>query len=288
MGCFIKKDNMKKTCICFWTLLFSFVFFTCCFGQTNDTAQQKVQFKLSLNYNSHLNYYGRTDSLRSSGVFPMAELWFTPNFYVNAAPVFVNNKVSKFDYAGTIASMGYQHVSDKWISSIYFLKPLYKQNTQLVQAALKAQAGVNFTSLNKAIDLTFGGDIKFSDNIDFGLTGGIDHLFKKHFFDNSVLVINPSFYVYAGTQQFTKTYYKHGNFFLFPAAQQQVSENVRNFNILSYEFSIPVVFAKGKFMLLFTPAYVIPQNLIIVEGRPDLSERGKEMFYATIGAKFIL
>jgi len=279
---------MKKTWICFWNLLSLFIFSTCCFGQTSDTASQKAQLKLSLNYNSHLNYYGRTDSLRSSGVFPMAELWFTPEFYINAAPVFVNNKVSSFDYAGTITSIGYQHVSTHWISSIYFLKPFYKENSQLVQAALKAQAGANFTYLNKAVDLTFGGDIKFSDKIDFGLTGGIDHLFKKQFSDNSVLVINPSFYVYAGTQQFTNTYYKRSNFLGFPGAQQQVSQNVQSFNILSYEFSIPVVFAKGKFMLLFTPAYVIPQNLITVEGRPDLSERGKEMFYATIGVKFIL
>jgi len=278
---------MKKTCIFSWSLFVSFALSINCYSQTEDTIKQKVQFKLGLNYNSNLNYYGRTDSLHSSGVFPMAELWFTSNFYVNAAPVFVNNKISKFDYAGTIASIGYQHVSDKWINSIYFLKPFYKENAQLVQAALKAQAGVNFTHLHKAIDLTIGGDIKFSDKIDFGLTGGIDHLFRKQFSDNSVLVIDPSFYVYAGTQQFTNTYYKRNNFLPFPGAQQQVSENVKNFNILSYEFSIPVVFAKEKFQLLVTPAYVIPQNLITVQNRPDLSERGKEMFYATIGTKMI-
>ena len=66
-----------------------------------------------------------------------------------------------------------------------------------------------------------------------------------------------------------------------------VTESVSNFNILSYEFSMPIIFAKGKVQLLFTPAYVIPQNLITVPDRPDLSERGKEMFYATIGAKII-
>jgi len=49
-----------------------------------------------------------------------------------------------------------------------------------------------------------------------------------------------------------------------------------------------VIFAKDKFQLLLTPAYVIPQNLITVQERPDLSESGKEMFYATIGVKIIL
>jgi hypothetical protein len=73
-----------------------------------------------------------------------------------------------------------------------------------------------------------------------------------------------------------------------PGAGQTVSEDVKRFNILSYEFSMPVIFGKDKFQLLLTPAYVIPQNLISVQGRPELSEMGKEMFYATIGAKIIL
>jgi hypothetical protein len=48
---------------------------------------------------------------------------------------------------------------------------------------------------------------------------------------------------------------------------------------------MPVIFAKGTVMILAIPAYVIPKNLIKVENRSDLSERGKEMFYATLGAK---
>jgi hypothetical protein len=51
---------------------------------------------------------------------------------------------------------------------------------------------------------------------------------------------------------------------------------------------MPVIYAKDKFQLLITPSYVIPQSLITIEGRPDLSERGKEMFYATMGVKLIL
>jgi len=276
---------MKKNCTRFVGVFILLGFFINCSGQASDTARQKTQFKLSVNYNSHLNYYGRTDSLRSSGMFPMAELWFTPSFYINAAPIFVNNKVSKFDYAGTVASMGYQHVSDKWINSVYVVKPFYEKSAQLVQAALKAQAGISITNLNKAVDFTLGADIKFSDKIDFGATAGIDHLFKKVFADQSVLVIDPSAFLYAGTQQFTNTYYKHSNFLFFPGTQQQVSENVRKFDVLSYELSMPVIFVKEKFQFLFTPSYVIPQNLITVQNRPDLSERGKEMFYATVGVK---
>jgi hypothetical protein len=252
----------------------------------SDSTASKFNFKFGTYYNSNLNYYGRTDSLQSSGVFPMAELWFKNKFYVNAAPVFIHNKIAGFQYAGTVATAGYVYNNRKSAGHIYFVKPIYKDKSQLVQSALKAQAAANFTWLNKIINITGGADVKFSGNTDYGLTAGIDHIFRKELRGGSILVVDPSLYLYAGTQQFTKTRYeKINNFPLFPETDRLVTENVKNFNILSYEFSIPVIYRKKKWMLLATPFYVIPQNLVAVEDRPDLSERGKKMFYITIGSK---
>src|SRR5215211_4525068 len=86
MGCFINTQAMKKV----FTLM-AIVFCIACSAQRSNTKQdstEKTKFKLSVNYNSNLNYYGRTDSLKSTGVFPLAELWFTPKVYVSAAPIF--------------------------------------------------------------------------------------------------------------------------------------------------------------------------------------------------------
>jgi hypothetical protein len=271
-------------------LLVGFLICLLSWAQSTETEQkEKTQFKIGLNYNSSLNYYGRTDSLRSSGFFPLAELWFNKSFYINAAPIFVSNKISSFDYAGTVASAGYLfHSENKWLGNIYLLKPFYKESSQLVQSALKAQTGLTLTWMNKVINLTGGADIKFSDKTDFGTMASLDHAFRLQLDDKSVLVIDPSVSLNAGTQQFTKSYLKKAaGFLLFPGNEQLVTESAQRFSILSYELSLPVVFAKGKFQLLLTPAYVIPQNLITTENRPDLSERGKEMFYTTIGFKFI-
>ena len=256
-------------------------------GQTDTTGEAKTEFKISANYNTGLNYYGRIDSLHSSGFFPLAEIWFNEKFYINAAPVFVNNSVASFQYAGTIASAGYQfNADDKVLGNIYVIKPFYQESAKLVQSALKAQAGMTITLLNKVLNVTGGGDVKFSDKTDVGLTAGLDHIFRYQLNDKSVLVIDPSAYVNAGTQQFTKSYLKKSSgFIFFPGNEQVVTESAQKFNILSYEFSVPVILATGKFQLLFTPAYVLPQNLIVVEGRPDLSERGENLFYATFGAK---
>lgn len=54
------------------------------------------------------------------------------------------------------------------------------------------------------------------------------------------------------------------------------------FNILFYEFSKPMVLAINKFQLLFTPAYIVPQNILTVKGRPDLSQHGEKMLAAKI------
>jgi hypothetical protein len=251
------------------------------------TRGSRPQFKLGVYYNSGLNYYGRTDSLRSSGLFPVAEYWVNKNFYITAAPVFVINSAAGFEYAGSVATAGVRFSKDNvYSSNIYFVKPIYKNNSQLVQSALKAQAAATYTWLNKVINLTAGADIKLSDKLDYGATGGLDHIFRVELPGQSVLVIDPSGYVNAGTQQFTKTSYQKSGFLWFPGVQQEIRQQVSNFNILSYEFSIPVVFAKGKCQLILNPAYVLPQNLVTVPDRPDLSERGRAMFYATLGTKF--
>jgi hypothetical protein len=253
-----------------------------------DSAQtkQKPQFKLSLNYNSGLNYYGRTDSLKSTAFFPQAELWFTKDVYISAAPVFVHNSVQSMAYAGTVSTLGYLHVTDKWITSLYVLKPFYTEESKLVQSALQAQTGATLTHLNKTINLTGGLDLKFSDKVDLGATVGLDHIIRKELADNSVLVVDPSFYMYGGTQNFSNTYNKkRSGFLLLPGTSEQVTQNVKQFNLLAYEFSLPVIFSKDKWMVLLTPSYILPQNLITVSGRPDLSEQGENTFYTTISLK---
>lgn len=260
-------------------------------AQADSTNQEKsTSFSIGVFYNSNLNYYGRTDSLRSSGVFPLAEFSFAKGLYINAAPVFINNSTTSLDYAGTVATAGYRFNShNKWGGNIYFVKPFYEANSQLVQSALKGQFTANFTWMNRILNVTGGGDLKFSDNTDYGATAGVDHLVRLTPGNGWVFVMDPSAYVYASTQRFSQTYYKKTpGFLFFPGTEQAVTEESRRFSVISYEFSMPLVLAKGKWQLIANPAYVLPQNLVAVEGRPDLSERGKDLFYITVGTRVTL
>jgi len=275
----------KLNFICIFIMLFFRV--TLSAQQADTTGSGNTHFKLGIFYNSNLHYYGRTDSLRSSGVFPLAELWFNKNLYINGAPIFVNNNIANFQYAGSVVTLGYMAKSknENFLTNLYITKPLYKDNSNLVQSSLKAQGSASFSWLSKMINLNAGGDIKISDKVDYGISAGLDRLFRIDLPEEFIIAIDPSFTMSAGTQQFTKTYYKKSNFLLFPGVDQQVTNDVSKLNILAYEFSMPIVFAKNKLQIIMNPAYVIPQNLITVENRPDLSERGQNMFYITAGLK---
>jgi hypothetical protein len=156
-----------------------------------------------------------------------------------------------------------------------------------VQSAIKGSAGINLSRSTKIINLNAGLDAKYSDKIDIGASAGLDHIFRIDSVGKGVIVINPSAYLYAGTQNFTNTYYQEKKLLFLPAGEEAVTTNSQRFSILSYELSCPVIYGLGKMNLVLTPAYVIPQNLVTVPNRPDLSERGSSMFYLTATLKFI-
>lgn len=257
-------------------------------AQNDSSALKNIQFKISANYNSGLNYYGRTDSLKSTSFLPLAEVWLNSKFYVNAAPVFINNSVQSFAYAGTITSIGFQHVTDHWITSINVLKPFYKESTTLPSSVLKLQTSSSITWLNKFLNLTAGVEGRLSERMDIGITAGIDRSFTIKGSNNFLLLIDPSVYAYAGTRQFSKSYTKRKSGLIpgIGGQQERVTENFNELVLLSYECSLPLILVKDKIMVMVTPSFVIPQNLVNRVDNSSMNEIGENLFYTTIGIKY--
>jgi len=257
--------------------------------KSGDTVAAKTEFIISASYNSALNYYGRTDSLKSTGYYPTLGVNFKNGLYLHASFVCISNATYS-GYAASIVEGGYQfkNKQESWAGNVFVNTFFYKDNSELVQSALKGTAGINLSHLNKIINLNLGGDIKLGDKTDIGASAGIDHVFRIEKVGKGVIVINPSAWGYAGTQNFTSTYYEEKKFLLLPAGQDTITSNSRKFSLLSYELSCPVIFGLGKMNLILSPAYVIPQNLITIPNRPDLSETGHNLFYLTTTLKFTL
>jgi hypothetical protein len=278
---------MGRLFVSFMKKIFVLLLSTACLfsAAQEDSTAPSLQLKLSVNYNSHLNYYGRTDNLQSSGVFPLAELWLK-GFYANAAPVFINNKEVSLEYAGLISTVGYQSVSENWISNFYVSKPFYKASSQLLQSALKAQGGFSITKLSNIANISLGAEANWSDQMDFAASAGLDHIIRIENSGGSVWLFDPSIFVYAGTQNLSQTYQRKKSGLPFITPSEPHTEKYQKFNVLAYEASMPIIYAVDKWMVIATPAYVLPQNLVQVADRPDLSEKGNSMFYLNVALKY--
>ena len=253
--------------------------------EAGDEANKKNEFNASMNYQSALHFFGRTDSLRSSGLFPMLGFQLKGGFYAQGNFIFVQNSMQSAAYTGATVEAGYRFPeTDHFSGNLFFSRFLYKDESTLVQSALRSQTGVNLSYLNKVLNLNGGLNLLFSDKTDVNASLGVDHLFLfNKGMNNAAIALAPSFTANLGTQQFSNSYLERKNVLGIPVTQR-TTENVTQFNILSYEIAMPVVFVKGKCNLAITPSYVMPQNLITVAGRADLSERGKSMFYLTLSA----
>lgn len=253
-------------------------------------GQERTHFIIGASYNSGLNYYGRVDSLHSKAFYPFIGLALKNGLYINANFVFIRNSLQS-QYAATLLEGGYNFRDHKgnWAGNISATRFFYQQDIDLVQSAVKEAASASITHLNKIVDVTLGANVKWSDKADIGIQAGLDHIFRfPRIFGAGVIVLDPSANVYAGTQNFTQTYYQKRNFLIFPVADQQVSSNSRQFNILAYEVSLPMVVGYRKFNFILSPAYVLPQNLLVVPDQPALSENGANLFYLTAAVKFTL
>ena len=254
-------------------------------AQNDTSVHRKNVFTAGINYQSRLHYFGRTDSLKSSAVLPTIGFETKPGFYGNANVVLLNNAIHSLQYSGTVGEVGYKFPESRNFSgNIFYTHFFYNKSAAIVQSALKYQTGINLTYNNKIVTFTAGGDAKFSDKTDFGATASLDHLFI-HVIPNTknAIAINPSASLYAGTQNFTQTYYQQRGIGFINLGQQKVTEDVKKFSVLAYEFSLPVVFVAGKFNASITGSYVMPQNLVTVADRPDLTETGKNLFYVSAG-----
>ncbi len=248
-----------------------------------DTTR-KDELNASVNYQTALHYFGRTDSLKSSGEFASIGFKLRSGLYAQGNFIFVQNTATTTNYAGTTIEAGYHFPQTKHFSgNVFYTAILYNNKSDLVQSALKSQTGINLAYTNPIITLSGGMDLKFSDKTDMGATFELDHIFIYKPGDGKLaFAFDPSAYVYAGTQNFSTTYIQKQNLLGIPISQQQVTTNATTFSILAYEFSAPLVFVAGKFNVSVTPSYVVPQNLISVAGHPELSEHGQPMFYAVL------
>lgn len=262
------------------TLIFSLIVFA---ATAQDSSQKKPVFSATAAYQSYVHFLGRSDSISTGAALPIISYQLKNGLYAQAAAVFIHNAVLPFQIAGGSIEAGYRFPeTDHFSGNIFLSKFIYKDQSTLPQSVLQYQTGINTTIKTRPININLGGDLKFSNQTDIGLTGGLDHLFivpvKKG--EAKAVAFNPTYTAYAGTQRFIQQYEeKQQNVAGIPVGNSQMSEEqVNRISLLAHEFTMPVVLVIGKFNAFISPSYVVPVNVLNSNG-----EYGRNKFYITAG-----
>jgi len=257
-----------------------------------DSLQQPVLQKTTLTvfagavFAPVLHYFGRTDNEKSNAVLPTVLLQFdSAHVYVSGTAVLLNNKIQSFDYAGTVAEAGYKFGKQKGLGGNVYVNKFFYNTTQLPQNALKAQTGLNLSYLDKIINITASGSAAFSDKTDFFASAGLNKNFRWRK-NKQVFVVIPTVLVNAGTQNFTHAYYKGLETPGVDWSEDYVAARSKEFNTLSYEFSVPLVYAIKHFYFIVTPTYVVPDHVIGIPSHPELTQKAGNIFFANVTALF--
>ncbi len=247
---------------------------------STEVTNSKISIYAAAAYATPLHYYGRTDSLKSSAFLPTLIIQAGKHFSVTPSVIFTKNTSTNFDYAATVINATYTFGEQKGIvGSVFGDKFFYKDNSTLVRSIQQGQAGFTIGHLNKILNVTAGASAAFSKaNTDYFANAVLDHQFKIIKGEN-VFLIKPSVTANAGTQNFTRSYYKNSGFPILPPSQQLVTESSKRFTLLSYDVNLAATYAIKRFILSVTPGYVLPQNIITDPNNPSLSENAKNLFF---------
>jgi hypothetical protein len=259
--------------------------------QDSTVTAEKTHLNIGMTYNSTMNYYGRTDSLKSHGIYPFIGVSLKGGLYANASFVFIGNELRR-EYAATVLEGGYNFASRNghWAGNFSATKYYYQQNTDLVQSVIKGTAAASLTNLNKIVNVTAEVDARFSDQVDAGLQGGLDHTVRltRLLSAKDVLVIDPTATVYAGTQHFTQTFFEQQKFLFIPTGEAELTAKSQVFSVLAYEASLPIVYGYKGLNLVLDPAYIVPQHVLLANGQEAAPGTVGNLFYITLTAKISL
>jgi len=252
------------------------------FGRTitdstkNATAQadttKKSSFKIGADYISNNVFMGRTGPVTTPIISPDAKYAFKFGLYVSGTLDYLpDNKTHKID-GGDIAA-GYDFdINDDFSGEVSYTKMFYNVNSTQIGSSVSSIFNANFDYdiadiITPSISLDYDINKQGIDNdgfINFGISH--DFIFGEILGNKDFLLISPTVAVNAGTQNFYDAYLTKK---VFKSAKRTATQNalitkfeqsVNEFNLLDYEFSIPVEYKAGPFIFQFTPTYAIVEN----------------------------
>lgn len=222
---------------------------------------KKSYFKAQVSYLTNSVYAGRKDTAALPYLTPSIEYNHKSGFYASVSASYLANKNSRLDVWN--AEIGFStDTIGRFSGSIYANKPFYNNNSGNVQSDVKFYTGAAISFDARYININAAGTVMFSDERDFSLQLSADHSFYvEPDSGNFLITITPtvsSFFGSTGYYQEYKKTVRLRNGQTGQAKAQLTSPNT--FQVLSYEFSLPIYFDTRNWGIFVNPTYVIPVN----------------------------
>lgn len=234
--------------------------------------------RVRLKYTSDYIFMGRADSLEAPYLSPSFTYFHKSGFFAKGAFSFLTSSDQNRIDLSTL-SAGYNFTAKNVyvggsVSSYFFNRDSYAVPSAMV-GFLNGYVGYDFQIFELSID----GSLGLSEELD--VFTGIELERTFYLFKNYLLII-PSVYINAGSQNYYNEYYRtrssqvtRGNGYGKDSGQGTqgsggtvmssittdiVVEEVSDFKILDYEFSTTFAFHRGLWRFNFIPKYAIPVN----------------------------
>lgn len=234
---------------------------------------------LGLFFGNNSSYLGRYQSKRLPYYTADISYMHKSGLWASAMACQVLNSASFVDEVDVMGGYNFD-ISKKMDGSIYYSRYFFSAESELMKAsvanALNASAGYdwNYVYSNLNLSYIFGGANDFFLTFDNSRYFEKDKLFHK----SDYISFEPKLSVIAGTQTFVETHYTRKGAIAPPTGgggggggkspvggggeTTSLTESVTSkFNVLSYEFSLPVTYTISNLSFEVAGRYSVPVNL---------------------------
>lgn len=264
----------------------------------------KSYARVGLRFVNDYVYMGRTDSLQAPYLVPSFGYYHKSGLFVQGSFSYLTasgeNRIDLYTLSG-----GYDYFGTRLSAGVSASGYFFSDKSYAVQSAMtgygNAYIGYDFSLVEFYVD----GSVGLSDQLD--VFGGVELRRTVYAFNDRLLII-PSVYVNAGSQNYYNEYYATRNSKITKGkgygasagkGPGQVStttsspvkvEEVTRFRILDYELSTMLLYKLNDFRFSFTPTYAIPVNAatVSVDDTVTFKESLGNIFFWSVGLGYTI